>query len=285
VDSKGGMAAVMIAAQAVCESGIPLRHDLVVAGLVDGEVDGPAGMHFLVDTGVIEPDGHCLYASHSNMEVMTHFKGILWTNLAFRGRSAHGAMPESGRSAVLDAVGFVNLLRERGVPHERHDHLGAFTYNIGWIDTGTEKKYNVVPDRCELGIDMRLVPGQTAHGVFERLEELARMQRAEDPGVEVDLQRVMSIDPVSVSGDDELVRIVQSAASAVMGHTPVLRGHISAGALPAIFKRGRTGIAFGPGDLDKDNAHKPNESIDVGQLVAAAKVYALIILDACQIAE
>lgn len=279
LDSKGGgMAAMLIATKAVIQSGIRLKDNLILAGLVDGEVDGRWGMRYLVEEGYINPD-LCVYASHSDLQIMAHFKGLLWAKLSIKGKAAHGGMPWQGKNAVLAACEFINMLKTQGISYAKHPVLGDSTYNVGWIKAG--EKYNVVPDVCELGIDMRLVPGQSTHATFEELSSILSELRRRSVFDDAKLEMVLSVEPVSVPDDEPVLRATSAAAEKVLGHPPKIRGHISGGALPPVFAKGRNGIAFGPGDLERGNAHREDEFLELDQLIAAAKVYAILILDAC----
>ncbi len=64
-------------------------------------------------------------------------------------------------------------------------------------------------------------------------------------------------------------------AKEVLGRYPEVTGTIAAGDLAPLLSRGIPGVGFGPGDLERGNAHKENEFLELDQLIAATRVYAL----------
>ena len=279
MDSKGGgIASALVALDAIKRAGLRLRGDVLVVGTVDEEVGGKAGMRFLVESGSLNPD-ICLYCVHSDLEIKAAFKGILWTKLTVRGQTAHGSMPHRGINAITRVARFVTALEKRKIPYRKHPLVGDFTMNFGWIHAGPERKYNMVADLCELGVDMRLVPGQTPDGVFKEMEQLLAELGATDPQFNATLERILWDNPVEVGEDALILQAVRRAAREVLGRDVPIGGTIATGDLGPIFQKGKTGVGFGPGDLERGNAHKENEFLEIDQLVAASKIYALVVME------
>ncbi|MFQ5856590.1 MAG: M20 family metallopeptidase, partial [Anaerolineae bacterium] len=286
MDSKGGgMASTLIALKAILDAGIRLKGDIIVVGTVDEEVGGQWGMGYLYENDVVDPD-ICIYCVHSDMEIKAHFKGIFWTKWTVRGHTAHGSMPHRGVNAISRAAKIIaEIDRRSGVSYEPHPILGDHTVNFGWIHAGPEYKYNVVSDLCEFGVDMRLVLGQSPAQAEKELMELIERQKAEDPQLDVSFEVIQRHEPVSVSEDEEVLQIVKRAATEIMGREPSIGGTIAAGDLAPIFAKGKVGVGFGPGDLERGNAHKENEFLEIDQLVDCTKIYALTMLETCGVAE
>lgn len=284
MDSKGGgIASAVIALKAVQEAGVKLKGDVLIVGTVDEEVFGKNGMHYLITHDVVNPD-LCLYCVHSDMEIKAYFKGALWTKLTVRGQTAHGSMPWRGVNAITGAAKFLTELLRRGIPYQKHPVLGDFSVNFGWVHAGPERKYNMVADLCELGIDMRLVPGQTPQGVHAQMVEILSELRKKDPKFDASLDIILADDSAQVGEDEPMLKAVKTIGKEILGHTPKVGGTIATGDLGPIFRKGKSGVGFGPGDLERGNAHKENEFLEVDQLVAASKIYALVMLDVCGVA-
>ncbi|MDR7520613.1 MAG: M20 family metallopeptidase [Armatimonadota bacterium] len=279
MDSKGGgIASAVIAVQAIQRAGLRLRGDVLIVGTVDEEVFGPAGMRYLVGRDILNPD-LCLYCVHSDLEIKAYFKGALWTKLTVRGQTAHGSMPHRGINAITRAARFVSALDQRAIPYQKHPVLGDFTRNFGWIHAGPERKYNMVADLCEVGVDMRLVPGQTPQGVFQEIQRLVDELRAADPQFDASLELILADDPAQVAEDAPILQAVRRAGREILGRDVPVGGTIATGDLGPIFRKGKTGVGFGPGDLERGNAHKENEFLEIDQLVAASKIYALVVME------
>jgi len=287
MDSKGGgLASILVALRALQESGIKLRGNVLVVGTVDEEVGGRKGMQFLVRSGAINPD-MVVYCVHSDMEIKAYFKGVAWLHWHIQGQTAHGSMPSRGVNAITRAAQIIAALDELGgLPYERHPILGDHTINFGWISGGGgDRRFNVVPDQCEFGMDMRLVPGQSTDLVETWLRDFLEKMRESDPNLEASFEFYTRREPRSVPLDEPILQIVKQAAVEVLGREPTIGGTISTGDLTAVLDKGIPGIGFGPGDLERGNAHKENEFIEVDQLVDATKIYALTMLEACGVCD
>jgi acetylornithine deacetylase/succinyl-diaminopimelate desuccinylase-like protein len=286
MDSKGGgIASTLVALHAIQKAGVRLRGDVIVVGTVDEEVGGEIGMRYVVESGAVKPDLY-LYCVHSDMEIKAHFKGVLWTKWTVRGQTAHGSMPHRGINAITRASQIIlEVDRRKGARFEPHPILGNHTYNFGWITGGGERpRYNMVADICQFGLDMRLVPGQTTGGVQAELRALLDELRTKDPALNASFEVIICDEPASVSEDSPIFRLVSGCATEILGKPPTVGGTIAAGDLAAVFASGKVGIGFGPGDLERGNAHKENEFIEIEQLVQATKIYALTMLEGCGVA-
>lgn len=285
MDSKGGgIASSVIALKAIMDEGIRLKGDVHIVGTVDEEVLGPAGAKFLAKSRVIDPD-ICLYCVHSDMEVKAYFKGIFWARLVSKGQTAHGSMPQMGVNAITRAARFLVELEKSGLPYKKHPVLGDMTISYGWIHAGPECKYNVVADHCEMGIDIRTLPGQSTEGVLQELRRVAGRIMADDPQANLTLDRFDGDEAFEMVNDNPTLDIIKRVAAEVMGAEPRVGGTIAAGDLGPWFALGKKGVGFGPGDLERGNAHKENEFLEIDQLVAASRIYAAFILETAGIAE
>ncbi len=286
MDSKGGgIASTLVAIKAIQEAGIRLKGDVILVGTVYEEVGGDFGMRYVVESGVVDPDMF-IYCVHSDMEIKAHFKGVLWTKWAIRGQTAHGSMPHRGVNAVIRAARIIGEIDgRRGARFEPHPVLGDHTYNFGWITGGgANPRYNMVADICQFGLDMRLVPGQSTAGVEAELQDLIKELKAQDSDLDASFEVIIRDEPATVSEDEAVFRLVQDCATEILGRPPTVGGTIAAGDLAAVFAQGKVGIGFGPGDLERGNAHKENEFIEIDQLVQATEVYALTMLEGCGVA-
>jgi hypothetical protein len=80
-------------------------------------------------------------------------KGALWLKATTRGVTAHGSMPDKGVNAIYAAARAVGRLEAFDFNVARHPVMGAPTLNVGTLHGGLN--LNSVPDRAEIGIDIR----------------------------------------------------------------------------------------------------------------------------------
>lgn len=153
-DMKSGIAAFVIAAIAEAEhldnaSGVSL---IITAG----EETGCDGATALVADGRLGPAGALVVAEPTaNMPYVGH-KGALWLKAITTGTTAHGSMPEQGDNAVYKAARAVDRLSAFVFDVAGHPVLGKPTINVGTLHGGLN--INSVPDRAEIGIDIRTIP-------------------------------------------------------------------------------------------------------------------------------
>jgi acetylornithine deacetylase/succinyl-diaminopimelate desuccinylase-like protein len=140
---------------------------------------------------------------------------------------------------------------------------------------------NVVPDRCVVDIDRRILPGEAdAEAVREPFLELAARLRIDHPEVDVDVELREWTDAAEASGDAAIARVARDAVAAETGRRPDdvgftgitdARFYLNDASIP--------GVILGPGSLSL--AHTANESVPVDELVAAARIYARIFVASC----
>src|SRR5919199_523207 len=140
-DMKGGLAAIVVAAERLARTGRGRRG----LALVRSHRLGTAGAVL-----VAEPT--------SNYPCVAH-KGVVWLRASRQGTTAHGSMPHLGNNAIYPLARGVAALEELRFDIGPHELLGEPTLNVGTISGGSN--INSVADRAEAGIDVRTVPGLT----------------------------------------------------------------------------------------------------------------------------
>ena len=163
-DMKAGIAAMVVAAIEAARR--PVRRGLKLV-LTAGEETGCEGAMALVRSGALGEAGAVIVGEPSSNQPFVGHRGALWLKLVHTGRTAHGSMPELGDNAVLKAAHTVAALDDFGFNSVPHPVLGKPTMNIGYIHGGAN--VNSVPDRAEVGVDIRTVPGQDHAEICERI--------------------------------------------------------------------------------------------------------------------
>jgi succinyl-diaminopimelate desuccinylase len=200
--------------------------------------------------------GALVVAEPTTNRPLCRHKGALWLKTTTRGVTAHGSMPDKGVNAIYAAARAVGRLE-------------AFDFNVGTLHGGLN--INSVPDRAEIGIDIRTIPGM-GHG-------LLRDHIASYLGPEVELAPVVDVESVWTDpahpwmrevfcGDgQDNVPIVETApyftdASAL---TPAL------GDVPTLI--------LGPGHAHM--AHQTDEWCECSRIEEAVAIYARLIAAWC----
>ena len=176
-------------------------------------------------------------------------------------------------SAITSMARF--LLRiDEVLPDLEHPLVGRPTVNAAMIQGGSAP--NVVADRCVVEIDRRIVPGETEpEEVLQPFERLADAIRAEHPEVDLSVEIRQWTDAAETTADTAIADLCRAAVRTEAGRESIDTGFT--GITDARFylnDRSIPTIILGPGSLGV--AHMANESVEIAQLVTAARVYARV---------
>jgi acetylornithine deacetylase/succinyl-diaminopimelate desuccinylase-like protein len=250
------------------------RQGAVVLHLVsDEESHGHHGMGFLTRKGGIQGDA-VLVGEPTDLQPVIAHKGALWLRISTLGKSAHSGRPHLGVNAIEKMAKLVDRLNS--IPLEKeHPLLGKPTLSIGLIQGGT--KINIVPDRCEIEVDRRMLPGEKKEEVLKGMKGILDSLQLQDPLFQYRMEEIDFAEPSEVNPGEEIVRIGVESIHEVIGEKPSLRAfsgftdsrfYINQCHIPALI--------FGPGETNQ--VHTTDESVEVEALVRAAHIYALILI-------
>lgn len=267
---KGPIAAALAAATALRRSATPIRGSLVFHLAADEELAGVHGTKVLWERGLLTQDA-AIVGEPSGLQIGLAQRGGAWFTATAFGTAAHGSQPHRGVNAITSMARLLLRLPEV-LPDREHPLVGRPTVNAALIVGGSAP--NVVPDRCEVDIDRRIVPGETdpedVRAPFIRLIEAVRH---EHPEVDIDVVLREWTDAAEASSDTDIARIAVAAVEAVTGARPELVGFTGITDARFYINQARIPtIVCGPGSLTV--AHTADESVAVDELVAAARGYA-----------
>jgi succinyl-diaminopimelate desuccinylase len=259
-DMKGGVAAIVVAAERIAEVGRG-RAGLELV-LTAGEETGCTGALAVAGAdGALGRAGAMLVAEPTTNQPCVAHKGVVWLDLVAEGRTAHGSMPHLGENAIHKLARAVTRLDGFAFDVAAHELLGDPTLNVGTVTGGIN--INSVPDRATAGLDVRTVPALDADAVAAQLAAAA--------GDEVRLRIRLALDAVDTDPSEPWVREVFDVMAEVAGTDTTPRGlayFTDAAALAPAYGTPPT-VICGPGDADQ--AHRTDESCSVSALEAAAE--------------
>ena len=278
-DMKGGLAAVLIALQALKAAGIELPFNAALACTVDEE-DLGIGIRAYTASAAADPAfsySACVVAEPTDLETVIGCRGDSYIELKVTGKSAHSGRPADGRNAIDAAARILELVRkDHALLQEKQDPLlGAGTWNIGLIQGGTGT--SMVAAECTVSLDRRLMPDDDAQQILDRLLAQVREAGIDTDGISVSARVTMEMPGFRTPEDHPLVSN-SVAALADAGVDSAIRGWTAAcdGGF-VVRDLGVPAIVMGPGGLN-DQAHQVNESVSIAEIVAAARAYALLCL-------
>ncbi len=179
-DMKGGLLAGFFAVEALLEAGFEGFGRITYVCNPDEEIGSPFSRTYIQELARTEADAaFVLESARANGDIVSARKGVSDYRIEIVGRAAHaGVEPEKGRSAILEAAHRVIALQ--GLNGR---WLGV-TVNVGVIRGGTRP--NVVPERCELHVDVRSPAEETLAAAEAEVERVARETVVPDVSVRVE---------------------------------------------------------------------------------------------------
>jgi acetylornithine deacetylase/succinyl-diaminopimelate desuccinylase family protein len=274
-DMKGGIASFLHAISMIDRSNIHPNQGAVILHLVsDEESHGHQGMGFLTRKRVIRGDA-AIVGEPTDLDPVIAQKGALWLRISTIGKSAHGSRPHLGINAIEKMKKAIDQLNSISL-EEEHPLLGKPTFSIGTIQGGA--KINVVPERCEIEVDRRMLPSEERERVLREIKEAFDSLQLQDPSFQYQIEEIDFAEPSEINPDEEIVKISVEAIGEVRGEMPKIKGFSGFTDSRFYIKECRIPtLILGPGGVDQ--SHTANESVEVDVLVQAAHIYALIILN------
>lgn len=164
-DMKGGVAALVVAAERAVASGAPVRPVLaLVADEEDASLGSEAVIASLPGLG-IHPDV-CLVAEPTDLAPARSLRGFAVVRVRFPGRAAHSSQAELGVNAVTHLGRLLHAVDE----HAPSVRRGGGDLMVTLVSGGTSAF--VVPDRAECLVEMRTSPDQDVADALAEVEAL-----------------------------------------------------------------------------------------------------------------
>jgi succinyl-diaminopimelate desuccinylase len=273
-DMKTGVALAMLVARDLApEIRAGELSGSVVVHAAMGEETADPGTRTLLERGF---DGdYGIVLEPTDFRVATSTKGLSVYRIAVEGVATHASQPDAGTNAIDETRPLLDAIDEYDAElREREGSLcgGAFA-TVTEIEAGTGSNLAVVPDRAELVLDRRVLPGEDPEEVDAEVEALLDRVRAER-GVETTWTRIQTYASSSIPVDHPLATSLRDrSVEAVGGGDGVgepwgieaatdARNFVNDAGIPA--------VTWGPGDLDQ--AHTVDESIDLDDARIARNV-------------
>jgi succinyl-diaminopimelate desuccinylase len=277
-DTKGNLAAAVVAVRAIKDSGVPFPGRLLLCHPVDEE-GMMAGIKEFIQNGHARGVDAAVICEPEENQLCIKQKGALRIGVTVRGRMAHGAMPLSGVNPVTRAARFVvaveELEREEVGRHGEDPFLGrpSLTPTILMGPDCGEPQINVIPASAYVALDIRTVPAQSHEELVESLEAILVGLRSEDPDFDAKLEVIDERPPTETPNEEPLVRSMARAYTFLTGEEPRYNG--VPGATDGTFLSAWAGIPIiTTGAGKREVPHHADEWVDEDELLAACKLYA-----------
>lgn len=289
-DMKGGIAASIIAAQALARCKDNWRGDVVIALVGDEETMGTLGTAHLLQhvAEVGEADAMICGDAGSPLIVRAGEKGLLWLEVEASGQPAHGAHVHRGCNAIDRLMAALLQLKsleklEVAGPKDVREAikaaqpvseplggageagvLGSVTVNIGTISGGTST--NLVAEKASASLDFRLPMGVTTAALSA---EIAKMLDTAD-GIRYDIVR--AYEASWTPPEEEIARHALEVTRLMVDKRAVVNMRVGASDARLFRAAGIPSVVIG---LTPHNMGGPDEHVEVRELVQVAQIHAL----------
>lgn len=276
-EQKGTMAAMLHALEAVRDAGVVLDGQLTFVCCVSGETGNTGAIRNVVEKEGVRAELAFVYGNSLKLQLGN--RGRVDVKVIVRGAACHSSRPNEGANAVTGAMEVLRRLA-CDMPKARvHPQLGTAWLTCNRIES-FPKSTHTLPDRCEIGLDRRLLPGEDPD---EAVAEIARVVRATegctDPVsgrlLHVEVQKGAVMHPSLVSEDTRVVRLLKDAGLAMLGYAPETFYGQSAHDQGYLNSVGIETVNFGSGE--QEFAHTDLDMASVDKTFDAAKVYAWMV--------
>jgi acetylornithine deacetylase/succinyl-diaminopimelate desuccinylase-like protein len=270
-DTKGSLAAMLGAVAELAKNPQGLHANILVGGILEEET-GLVGARLAMEAG-LRPDGIVVGEPTMLQPVVAH-KGVTRFWIQTRGQSAHTSQPEYGNSAIIQMMAVIRHLQERVAPtfaHRSHELVGNPVQTVAMIEGGHQ--INFVPEACRIAVDRRTLPFEDPAEVLEEYRQALAELCAEQPGVQAEIESVVSLTPgLHSPPDSDVVRAALGAARVVLGREVEPAGAPFGTDASRYWGMEKIPcVVLGPGDIAQ--AHTDNEWIALEQLETAVPLF------------
>jgi acetylornithine deacetylase len=288
-DMKGGVAAMILAVEAVQAAGISLRGDVTLEVVIEEECTGNGTLACVLKglkgDAAIVPESHGLTSSLATV-------GVIWFRVKTRGRASHALAAESAVNAIEKMIPMITSLRQLEAEmnaEPRHPYYKDLPHpinlNIGVIRSGDWP--STVPSTCTLECRLSCQPGSSVADTQERVRRAVKKATLGDTWLQENPPEVeffgFRAEPSVVDTTSGAMLTLADCHQAVVGNP--LAFYPSTATTDERFFLNNLGIpatCYGP---IGERIHAGEERVFIPSILLSAKVMALFLLRWCQVIE
>ena len=255
-DMKGGLAAMLCALHDVAEQDRVRVRFVCVPDEESEELDERS-----TDAVVARGLGgdFAITGEPTNLHIGIQAKGVLVMRIVVHGRASHGSTPWLGDNAVLKAIDTFRSIETLPFSRESSDLFDRPSINLGRIQGGDA--INKVPDRCEMAVDVRYLPGQDPGEILSQVRGI--------PGI--DVERTFIHPSVGVSRHNPYVHALSEAVARATSGEVMSVGRDGASDAASFIEAGIPAVEFGPAG---GGHHGPDEWVSLSSLASYRRALA-----------
>jgi len=278
-DCKAGVAAIVYGAAILNKLGLLDDISVVVMGATLEEDAEGFAFRSLVEKDGLKPE--CvLLAEATDLTLRRGHRGRCEVHVRTEGKAVHASTPHLGENAIVKMAPVIEALEKMNGSLPEHPVFGPGTQVVSLI-SGPHTP-NSVPDWCEIALDRRLVPGETAVSIVDGIREVVEPLGAK---VEIPIQPVISHTGLKLDGpafypgwlideDAEIIQVGKETYEALWQQAPKV--DVWKFSTDGTYSAGVAGIpTMGFGPQEEPYVHTAMDQVNLEKLKKAAMFYAL----------
>jgi len=304
-DTRGNLAASLLAVQALVESGVELDGTLMCCYTVDEERNGSNGSIYMLNEVGLTADyeitaeptawGDVSKTDTSKTDTFKTDTSKTWgmnlsiansghclVEVTVRGVKSHIWRPDISINAIMEAAKLLPNLQAMAFSHTPSEFMGHTPpcCSVVRIRGGLPGEMQFSPDTCVITLAVvGIVPGMTLAGIVCDIERVGHQTFAGSNNLGIDVRQVPgslfvnATEPVSV--EEEPCRSLRAVYRRLMGCEPGVNRKNAFNDTIRFREAGIKAVTFGPGE---DGWAVDNENISITKAVMATRIYALTIM-------
>jgi acetylornithine deacetylase len=160
-DAGASLVSLIQAFRMLCT--LPQSYNLILGISAEEEITGKNGIEALLPK--LPPITFGLIGEPTNMHPAIAEKGLMVLDCTVHGKAGHAARNE-GENAIYKALEAIQWFKTKKFP-EQSNFLGPVKMTVTMVNAGTQ--HNVVPDKCEFVVDVRINEFYTPERLFEEI--------------------------------------------------------------------------------------------------------------------
>ncbi|HDS08937.1 MAG TPA: M20 family peptidase [Firmicutes bacterium] len=272
MDNKGQTAALLMAAKELKKIEGEIGIEIIIGAVADEELGSTYGMVYLVNEAGVLPDFAIIPdIGGGNRAIDIAEKGLVNIKVISYGKKAHSSLPKLGLNAIDRLAEFIKKLEPIILTHQPHPILSPPTKSVNIIHGGAA--HNIVPDKAEIIVNVRYLPGMTPESIIEDFKKVA----AKVKKGKFEFKVMDYLVPTEVSPENNLVNALKYNAKKYMDIDLKLIGLGGATVCKQLIEKGITAVGFGPGS--DAVAHMSDEYVKIKELIEFQKIIIPTLVD------
>jgi succinyl-diaminopimelate desuccinylase len=278
-DNGQSLVASVFAVKSLKRLSIKPKRTVALAFVADEEQGSALGIQHLIKGGLFRKDDLVVVPDGGNEEgsfIEIAEKSLLWFRIRTVGKQTHGSLPNKGLNAHRVGMQVAVELDQR--LHDKYSLSDAyFDVPVSTFEPTKKERnvdaVNIIPGEDVVYFDCRILPSYDVNGVISDIKSLlADFERKTGATIRLEVVQNQPA-PKLIDGNAEIVTLLRDALKSYRGLDARVGG-IGGGSCAAFFRK--AGIPAVVWSTVDEVAHQPNEYAKVENVVADAKIFALL---------